>query len=245
MTRSIAIIPAYNEAVALPATIAGLRSLHPDLDVVVVDDGSTDATAETAAAAGVTVLRLPFNLGVGGALRAGFRWAVDQGYDRAVQFDADGQHDPASVAALLDAVDAGADLAIGSRFADATITYDVGRVRRRAMGVLRLMVRLVAGHRFTDTSSGFRAFSRPMLVEFARNYPVDYLESTEALVMAATAGYHVVEIPVLMHERQGGTASSRRFRLVYHYVRLLFVVLVSVTRRPRPLPTRPPGQVPA
>ena len=237
MTRTLAVVPAYNEVEALPATLGALHRAHPDIDVVVVDDGSRDATAAVAAAGGATVLRLPYNLGIGGALRAGFRWAIDEGYTRAIQFDADGQHDPAGIASLLAALDAGADLVIGSRFAESTNTYEVGRIRRRAMGLLRLAVRLVSGQTFTDTSSGFRGFSHRMLVEFSRSYPIDYLESTEALLLAAAGGFRIMEVPVPMHQRQGGEASSRRFHLAYHYVRLLFVMAISVTRRHPVLPT--------
>src|SRR5690606_12515917 len=115
----------------------------------------------------------PFNMGIGGALRTGFRYAVRRGYAQAVQFDGDGQHDPAEIAPLLEALDAGADMVVGSRFADRSQTYEVGLMRARAMGVLRLMVRQLSGQTFTDTSSGFRAFSRPVLELFARNYPYE------------------------------------------------------------------------
>ena len=124
--RTLVIIPAYNEQEALPPTVQELRSHQPDLDVVVISDGSTDRTAEVARSLGVRVLELPFNLGIGGALRTGFLFAVRNDYDAAVQFDADGQHDPAHVKTLLDALDGGADMVIGSRFAESSARYDVG-----------------------------------------------------------------------------------------------------------------------
>ena len=228
----LVIIPAYNEAEALPAVLAGLASVQPPVDIVVVDDGSTDDTAEVARAGGATVLSLPFNLGIGGALRTGFTWAVRNGYSQAVQFDGDGQHDAASIATLRDALERGADLAIGSRFR-VDSGYDVGRTRQGAMGLLRFLVNRVTGGDFTDTSSGFRGFSAPMLAHFADNYPSEYMESVEALVMAWSEGFTVTEVPVVMHSREAGTASTVRFRLVYHFVRLLLVIVSGVSRRRR------------
>jgi glycosyltransferase involved in cell wall biosynthesis len=237
MTETLLIIPAFNEAEALPAVLADLAELDLDHDVVVVDDGSTDGTADVARAGGATVLELPFNLGIGGALRTGFLYAVREGYDRAVQFDGDGQHDPGEVSALLAALDDGADMAVGSRFAGTATSYDVGRVRARAMGVLRAAVRGLSGQSFTDTSSGFRAFRRPVLEFFARNYPSEYMESVEALVLASLNGFRIAEIPVHMREREGGEPSNRRWRLVYHYLRVLLVLTASASRRHRVVPS--------
>jgi glycosyltransferase involved in cell wall biosynthesis len=226
------IIPAWNEEAALPSTLAELAAARPDLDVLVVSDGSTDRTAELATAAGVHVAVLPFNLGIGGALRTGFAFAMRNGYERAVQFDADGQHDPLAVQALLDGLDRGSDMVIGSRFAEGgAVTYSVSGVRRQAMKVLQWLVKVLVRRRFTDTSSGFRAFSRPMLEYFARNYPVEYMDSVEALVQACNAGFRVEEVPANMRGRTGGAPSTRNFKLVYYYVRLLIVLLASTTSR--------------
>ena len=209
----LVVIPAFNEAACLPGTIAGLREAQPDLHIVVVDDGSTDHTAEVAESLGVEVLRLPFNLGIGGALRCGFRYAVREGYQRALQFDADGQHDARQIAALLAPLEDGADLVIGCRFSGPS-EYRVGRSRRTAMAVLRLLSRWLTGRWFTDTSSGFRAFSRRMLERFADEYPTEYMDSVEALIHAVRAGFDVREVPTVMRERAAGAPSNRRFRLV-------------------------------
>jgi hypothetical protein len=150
-----------------------------------------------------------------------------------VQFDADGQHDAGEIPRLLAALDDGADLVIGSRFADKSVPYDVGRTRRLAMRVLHLGVRALSGRRFTDTSSGFRAFSRPMLERFAASYPVDYMDSVEALLLALAAGMRVEEVPVRMRVRAAGAPSNRSFKLVYHYLRLLVVMATSAGRRSR------------
>src|SRR5262249_53336538 len=150
----------YNEEEAVPGTLAELTATVAGVDVVVVDDGSHDATTFVAKRSGVFTVRLPFNTGVGGAVRTGLRFAAERRYDRAVVVDADGQHDPQSIAGLLEALDAGADVVIGSRFADPTSTYHVGWARRRAMHVLAALVHRITGQRFTDVTSGYRAFSR-------------------------------------------------------------------------------------
>ncbi len=231
--KTLVIIPAWNEEDALPGTLAELASVRPDLDVVVVSDGSTDRTADVARAAGVTVVELPFNLGIGGALQTGFRYAVRNGYERAVQFDADGQHDPAEIATLFAALDAGADMVIGSRFGEGTVEYRVGPMRRMAMRVLRFSINSMTHLEFSDTSSGFRAFDRPVLELFAATYPVEFMDSTESLLQACRAGLTVKETPTRIRKRQAGTPSTRNFRLVYHYLRLLVTMLSQVSRRTR------------
>jgi glycosyltransferase involved in cell wall biosynthesis len=199
-----------------------------------VDDGSTDATSAAARAGGAVVVQLPFNLGVGGAVRAGLRWAERRGYDRVVVVDADGQHDPHGIEALTDALDEGADMAIGSRFAPGAPDYHVGPVRKLAMRGLRMVVRLVAQRRFTDVTSGFRAFDRPVLELLARSYPAEYLADTvEALLMVTYAGFRVDEVPITMRPRTGGRPSSRRFGLVGNYLRLLIAILSAGYRHTR------------
>lgn len=230
---TLIIIPAKDEEAALPSVLSNLAATVPDLDVVVIDDGSTDATAAVAAAGGATVLSLPFNLGIGGALRTGFRYAVREGYQRGIQFDADGQHDSTQIRALLDALDDGADMVIGNRFGGQSHSYELGRVRAGAMGLMRFIVRQFSGTRFTDTSSGFRGFSREVLVLFAREYPAEYMESVEALLLASAEGFRVDEVPIQMHNRELGQASNRRFKLIYHYLRLLLVITVQASPRKR------------
>jgi len=175
--RVLVIIPALNEEATVAEVVASVSG-HLDADILVVDDGSRDLTAERAVAAGATVLRHPFNLGVGAALRTGFQYARDEGYQIAVQLDADGQHDPAAIATLLAALD-DADFVIGSRFGG-TASYDVGRTRRRAMRLLQFTMRLLSGRTFTDTSSGFRAFSRPASLLARAGGPVTRLVQRQA-----------------------------------------------------------------
>jgi glycosyltransferase involved in cell wall biosynthesis len=227
----LAIVPAFNEAASIGATLDELRAVEPDIDVLVIDDGSTDMTTECARAHGATVLQLPFNLGIGGALRCGFRWAMQEGYERALQFDADGQHDPREIRALLEPLSHGANMVVGSRFHSGDVGYDVGRVRRGAMASLRVTLRLLIGQRFTDTSSGFRAFDAQLLSFFARNYPAEYMESVEALFIASCEGFTIAEVPTRMRQRADGVPSNRRLRLIYHYLRLYVVLVASARRR--------------
>lgn len=231
--RTLIIIPAYNEEESLPGVLSELMEYFPREDVLVVVDGATDKTAEVARAARVKVAELSFNLGIGGALRTGFRYADRQGYGRAVQIDADGQHDPTEVKKLLQELDAGADMVIGSRFGDAETSYRVGRTRSRAMGLLRFTLQLLSGRRFSDTSSGFRAFARPVIEYFARTYPVEYMDSVEALLLACYAGFLVAEVPTNMRHRTYGQPSNRNLMLAYHYLRLMLVMVTSASPRHR------------
>lgn len=244
--RTLVIVPAYNEEAALPATLATLARVQPPLDVVVVDDGSVDQTAAVARRAGANVVSLPFNLGVGSAVRTGLRFAVDHAYERAVVFDADGQHDAGSIATLLAALDTGANLAVASRFAPGTQAYPVSRVRRLAMRLLGRIVHHLTGQRFSDPTSGFRAFDRRTIELLARDYPVEYLADTvEVLLIAVAAGLRVVEVPSTMQVRTAGQPSNRRLRLVINYLRVLVglagAIVFRSRRRPAPTPVGNPS----
>jgi glycosyltransferase involved in cell wall biosynthesis len=234
VTRILIIMPALNEEESLPATLKELQEVVDDHEVLVIDDGSADATAEVARRAGAVAAQLPFTLGVGGAVRVGLHFAQRNGYDRAVVIDADGQHDPAGITALLDALDRGADMAVGSRFAAGTTEYPVGRIRRQAMRFLATIVRFLTGQRFSDVTSGFRAFDRPVIELLARDYPVEYLADTvEALLIVRYAGFRVDEVPISMRPRAAGVPSTRRIKLVINYLRLLIGILGSASRRAR------------
>jgi len=230
-SAGLVVIPAYNEEAALPSTLAELGQVRPDLDVVVVSDGSQDKTAALARAAGAHVVELPFNLGIGGALQAGFRYAERAGYERAFQFDADGQHDPRELAALEAALDAGANLVIGSRFGDdGIVEYKVGPLRRAAMHMLGWAVNRLSRQKFSDTSSGFRGFDARVLHYFAGAYPVEFMDSTESLLLACFARFRVQEVPTRIRKRSAGQPSTRHWRLVLNYLRLLVVIVGHLTR---------------
>ena len=180
------VIPALDEERSVGQVVQEVRAAG--FPALVIDDGSVDRTAEVAENAGATVLRLPVNLGVGGALRCAFRYAVTQGYDVVVQCDADGQHDPAQIATLLDTMrDTGADLVIGSRFASRESSYAIGRVRRFMMGRLARMASRRTGATITDATSGFRAIRGNLLGGFAATYPAEYLGDTVESLAARVA----------------------------------------------------------
>lgn len=229
-SRDLIVIPALNEEAAIGGVIRELRRIEPECDILVVSDGSTDHTVDVAVAAGATVVALPYNLGVGTALRTGFRYAVRNDYSCVVQVDADGQHDAREIDALRAAIAGGANLAIGSRFLDDSSHYEVDRVRGVAMRVLRVMVSALMGRRFTDTSSGFRAFDRKMLEYFSYAYPREFLSDTvEALLLAGYRGFEVVEVPTRMRPRQAGTPTHQSARLAFHYVRLVVVLVMTMS----------------
>jgi glycosyltransferase involved in cell wall biosynthesis len=225
----LAIIPALNEEETVGDVVRSVRE-HLDADVLVIDDGSRDRTTERAAAAGAIVLRHPFNLGVGAALRTGFRYARSNGYDIAVQVDADGQHEVTEAKRLADAVDAGADLVVGSRF---EAGFETSRLRRLSMRFLSRWVSRYLGVSITDTTSGFRGFGPVAIDGFADAYPRAYLSDTvEALLVAGDWGLRVEEIPVRMLPRQGGQPSAGTGKSIYHLLRLSLVIALHRVRRP-------------
>jgi glycosyltransferase involved in cell wall biosynthesis len=199
--------------------------------VLVVDDGSIDSTSSLAREAGAYVLSHPFNLGVGAALRSGFRFASTRGYDTVVQIDGDGQHPPTEAARLLRALaDSEADLVVGSRFASG---YRVGWSRRVAMRWLARSVQRRLGVRITDATSGFRAFGPRSIERFTLAYPTAYLSDTvEALLLAGDWGLRVAEIPVEMRPRQGGVPSAQRTRSAFHLLRMILVIRLHRVRHP-------------
>lgn len=244
--RLLAVLPALNEEQSVADVVADV-SKRLACDVLVVDDGSSDDTARVARRAGAMVLRHPFNLGVGAAVRSGLRYGLHAGYDVVLQVDADGQHDPGDGARLVACVtDGGADLAIGSRFGAG---YAVGHLRRSMMRLLARIVSRRLGTTITDTTSGFRAFSPRALHAFADRYPTAYLSDTvEALLLAAEWGLVVEEAPVQMHPRQGGQPSARRIASTVHLLRLFLVILLHPVRRAggrASLPARSPADVEA
>jgi glycosyltransferase involved in cell wall biosynthesis len=234
--RTLVILPALNEEAALAAVLKELAVTCPQLDVLVVDDGSTDATASRATAAGALVMRLPFNLGVGGAMRAAYRWGRDRGYTQVIQVDADGQHDAAELATLLEvqAADPSVDIVIGSRFAGKG-DYAVRGPRRWAMRMLSVGMTMIVGTDVKDPTSGFRLVNRRALNLFAEHYPEEYLGDTvEALVMAHRTGLTMRQVPVVMRVRETGTASTNPFRSAVYLVRVIVAIgLAMVRRRPR------------
>ena len=204
----LVIVPAFNEQESIGAVLQTL--LDYNYQILVVDDGSFDKTRFIAQEAGVDVLTLPFNLGVGGALRAGFKFAVRHGYRAVVQVDADGQHDASQIVSLMEnANESGAHLVLGSRFQRSTESMRVPIVRRQVMRLLSVLASRATGTTITDATSGFRLIQNPLLSEFARVFPSYYLGDTyEALMSAGKAGYVVKEIPTVIVNRAHGESSA-------------------------------------
>jgi len=228
--RRIAIVPAYNEEGAIGGVIDELRAFDPGLDVVVVADGSVDRTAEVAAAHGAHVVRLPFNLGIGGAVQTGFRYASENGYDVAVRLDGDGQHDPTELPKVLGPVLAGdADIVVGSRFVGDE-TYKPSLSRKLGIRLLAFVVSSIARQRVTDTTSGFQALNRKALALFAADYPHDYPE-VEGMVMTIRHRLRLQEVPVRMREREHGRSSITALRSIYYMAKVLLALFVGLFRR--------------
>jgi glycosyltransferase involved in cell wall biosynthesis len=228
--RRIAVVPALNEEANVGRVIDELRAFDPGLEIVVVDDGSVDATTAVAEAKGAHVVRLPFNLGIGGAVQTGYRYAFEHGFDVAVQVDGDGQHDPAQLPLILaPLLDGEADVVVGSRFAG-NGSFRSTRTRRIGIRIFARVVSAVVGQRVTDTTSGFRAINRKAIALFAADYPHDYPE-VEATVMSVKHKLRLREVPVAMRERGGGRSSITAARSIYYMAKVLLAIFVGLFRR--------------
>ena len=232
MRRHIAIVPAYNEAESISSTIADLRRHAPEFDVLVIDDGSTDETARVARQAGATVIRHPFNLGIGGAVQSGYVYALEHGYDRAIQFDGDGQHQAAEIPKLLAELDKRPEMnmIVGSRFLAADYDgYRSSASRRVGIRIFAWVLSRIVGAPVTDPTSGFRLVTRRGIELFARDYPHDYPE-VEAILLLHAHKLNSAEVPVKMRARTGGVSSINAMRSAYYMVKVLLAVFVGLFR---------------
>jgi glycosyltransferase involved in cell wall biosynthesis len=232
MNRNLAIVPAHNEAEAIAATIGSINRWAPDFDVVVIDDGSTDGTGELAAATGAIVLRMPYNLGIGGAMQAGYIFARENGYELAVQVDGDGQHDARQIKDLLRCLEAnpGLNMVTGSRFLDAQGEgYRSSVARRMGIRIFARVLSAVTRQRVTDPTSGFRLTDRRGIELFANDYPIDYPE-VEAIVLMHTHRLRSCEIPVVMGPRLTGESAISTPQSAYYMVKVLLAVFVALFR---------------
>jgi len=226
-----AIMPVFNEADQVAAVIAEIEAADPDISVIVVDDGSTDQTAAEARKAGAEVIRLPYNLGIGGAVQTGYKYAYEHGFQIAFQIDGDGQHDPSELDAIIAPVARDeADIVIGSRFLGLG-QYRAPLVRRIGMAVFARFVSAVVRQPLSDTSSSFRAVNRRAMKLFAQEYPHGYLETVEATVMASKYGLRMMEVPVLMRERMFGSSSLTVPLATFYAFKVFVAVFVSLFRR--------------
>ena len=232
LRSNLAVVPAYNEGQTVGGVVRRLHETLPDFDVLVIDDGSTDDTADRAEAAGARVLRHPFNLGIGGAVQNGFRFALENGYDRMVQVDGDGQHEPEEVAKLIDAMedDPAIDMVCGSRFLSRERTYPAPVSRRTGIHIFAFLLSRIVGQRVSDPTSGFRLYNRRAIGLFARDYPHDYPE-VEAVLLLHYHRLRMLEVPVQMYERGGGTSSISSGKSVEYMLKVLLAIGVGLVRQ--------------
>lgn len=237
----LVIVPAWNEEANVGTTVREIRDADPRYHVAVVDDGSTDQTSRVAAEAGAVVLSLPFNLGVGGAMRTGFTYAQREGYRRVIQVDADGQHNPIDIGRVLEGLE-NADISIGARFSDVG-DYEVRGPRKWAMSFLAGVLSRVAKTRLTDVTSGFRAAGPRAIEQYVRYYPAEYLGDTlDSLVAACHAGLTVTQVPVAMRPRRHGTPSQGPIGSSVYLLRSVFALLLALMRRSRAVVSEEPQE---
>jgi glycosyltransferase involved in cell wall biosynthesis len=244
--RALAVVPAYNEAATIVGVVERLLAHPLNIDVLVIDDGSLDGTAQLASAAGADVLRHPFNLGIGGAVQSGFLYARDNGYDAMVQVDGDGQHDPGELDKLFATLDAdpGIDVVCGSRFLGTDMRYPAPISRRTGIHVFAALLSLLVRMRISDPTSGFRLYNRRAIELFARDYPHDFPE-VEAVLMLHHHRLRMQETPVRMYVRGGGASSLKGSgKSAYYMIKVLLALFVALCRR-RPVPEPSRSQVAA
>lgn len=228
--RTIVIVPAYNEEESIGTLVAEIRERYPELDILVIDDGSVDRTAQVARASGAIVLPLPCNLGVGGAVQAGFAYASDFNYDYALRCDGDGQHPPESLGVLLKEIRKNeVDLVIGSRHLSDQ-KYRNTMLRSFGIRGLALLLSRICRKRVTDPTSGFQALNRPLLYFFARRYPTDYPEP-EALALMRRQGYDFTEVAVPFRARTTGTSSIDTWDTLYYIIKVFLALVVDRARK--------------
>ena len=222
--KCLVIIPAYNEADNIVDTVNSV--IASGFDYVVVNDGSLDSTLEICRDNGFNVLDLPQNLGIGGAVQAGHKYAKRHGYDIDIQFDGDGQHDASYLPLLVQEVENGHDIAVGSRFIQENDGFQSTFMRRVGIKWLSFWIKLLTGKKIYDPTSGFRACGKRAIAMFSAHYPIDYPEP-DSLAHAIKRGLSINEIPVEMHERQGGTSSIGGFSSVYYMIKVSLAILIA------------------
>jgi len=228
--KIIIIIPAFNEQATIGGVLASVKKHLPAADIVVVNDGSCDSTASAAALPGVVVLHHPYNMGIGATMQTGYRYASMRGYDIAVQVDGDGQHRADQIQKLLGPLARGeADLVVGSRFLGDG-AYKPSLARSAGISIFSHIVSAIIRERVTDTTSGFRAAGKKCIDFFSHNYPDDYPE-VEALVLLHRKGFSIMEVPVMMSEREGGKSSITPIRSVYYMIKVLLAIFVDLLKK--------------
>lgn len=229
MSRVLVIIPAYNEEENIVQTVNEVKRKVPDFDYVVINDCSKDSTLKLCLENEINVINLPINLGIGGAVQTGYKYAMQNGYDYAVQVDGDGQHDPAYLKAMYDAIVAeNADMVIGSRFIEKE-GFQSYVIRRLGIRYFTLLIKILTGKLITDPTSGLRVINKEIINKFAREYPRDYPEP-ESVVSLLKDMKKVVEVPVVMRERQSGRSSISIKAGIYYMIKVSIAMIVERIR---------------
>lgn len=227
--KKLVIIPAYNEEKSILSTVQDVLEHAPGFDYVVVNDCSQDRTLQICREHHLNVLDLPLNLGIGGAIQTGYRYALERGYDMAVQFDGDGQHDARFLQAMADKLESEQlDMVIGSRFIENKGFQSTG-LRRAGIQFFKVLIKLLYGAVITDATSGMRLCNRRVLELFAADYPQDYPEP-ETVARLLRRGYRVEEIPVVMRERQAGESSINPAKSIYYMIKVSLAILIEKLR---------------
>ena len=231
--RVLIIIPAYNEQDNIKSVINKLQRYVPSMDYLIINDCSKDETVKVCDSNNFNYISLPINLGIGGGVQTGYKYAWKYGYDIAVQHDGDGQHDPAYIVKSIEPlVDGTADIVIGSRFIEKE-GFQSSRTRRIGIKILSWLIYICGGVRIKDVTSGFRAVNREYIKFYAENYPTDYPEP-EAIISATLNGAKIQEIPVIMRERKKGTSSINFGRSLYYMIKVsCAIVICRITKRRR------------
>jgi hypothetical protein len=239
--KSLAIIPAYNEGEKIGQVVSEIRKSEKNIDILVIDDGSTDKTAHYARAAGAKVVRLSSNMGYGVALQTGFKYACEREYDFLVQLDGDGQHDPAYIPDMLKVVIAGeADLVLGSRFLHKTAPdrskYKAGKARKLGMVFFAFLTTKLIGFKVTDPTSGYQAFNKRVMAFFTQDFfPCDFPDA-DVLVMLHRAGFKIKEFPMIMSKRENGKSMHDGIKPVYYVFKMLLSMFMTLLRnKPKPM----------
>jgi len=227
--KILVIIPAYNEEESIASVINQIRCYAPEADILVINDGSVDATSERAVKAGAKVVNLPFNLGIGGAMQTGYIYAKYHSYDVAIQVDGDNQHDPSYIQKLIRPIaDNSADMVIGSRYVGKTI-YKSTVFRRVGMVFFTFLIRLLTDKWIMDTTSGFRAVNKDIIDLFASDYPVDYPE-VDVLVRLYKKKFRIIELPVEMKARKTGKSSITPIRSIYYMIKVTLSLIIETIK---------------
>lgn len=226
--KTLLIIPAYNEEENILATVKKIQEYSKEVDYVVVNDGSTDNTEKILKDNNINTIKLVNNLGIGGAVQTGYKYAYENQYDIAIQFDGDGQHDVNYIPNICEPLTNGqADMCIGTRYLDKTSSeFQSTFMRRLGSNILTICIKLFTGKKITDPTSGFRAVNKKVIEEFAKNYPTEYPEP-ESTVSLLVSGYTVKEVPVSMNERTGGVSSIRLWKSIDYMTKVVLAIIID------------------